>query len=110
MIKYHLVLCLSIAAVGYAQAPEQLNESLKRSQFAKAAEEFFAGSGLKGDSFADSQSFKSHFNKKLSKCLVRVQRIILVWDHPERVEMNHITMRLMGGTGRDDLDEKNRQW
>jgi len=104
VVKYHLVLCLSIAAVGYAQAPDQVDESLKRSQFcAKAAEEFFAGSGLKGDSFADSQSYKSHFNKKLSKCLVKIQRIILVWDHPgERLEMNHIYDALdgevLGGT------------
>src|SRR6266849_4950409 len=86
------VLALSIGAQSVrADTPDQINESLKRSQFcSRAAKEFFARPEWKSGDIADSQSYTSHFNKSMNKCLVNVRRISFIQKSNEILEMNHV--------------------
>ena len=80
-----------------AQTPDQINESLKRSQFcSRAAMDFFARPEWRSGSIADTQSYTSHFNKSLNKCLVNVRQISLIRKSNEILEMNHVYDALEG--------------
>jgi hypothetical protein len=55
----------------------------------------------KSSQLFDKQSWTSHYNNKLNKCLVNVRRIQLFKDKDEVFEMNHvydaIEGRIIGG-------------
>ena len=90
-----IAISIVLASVAKAEPPDQVGESLKRSQFcARAAKEFFEPQ--KADAIAESITYTSHFNKALNKCLVKIQRILLVKESSNVLEMNHIYDALEG--------------
>ena len=90
-----IAISIVLASAAEAQPPDQVGESLKRSQFcARAAKEFFEP--RKDDAIADSITYTSHFNKALGKCLVKIQRSVLVKELSNVLEMNHIYDALEG--------------
>ena len=90
-----IAISIVLTSAAEAQPSDQVGESLRRSQFcARAAKEFFEP--RKDDAIADSITYTSHFNKALGKCLVKIQRILLVKESSNVLEMNHIYDALEG--------------
>jgi hypothetical protein len=107
MIEYSRISCALVLAAllaqgSFAQSSVSTgNEPLIRSQIcARAAEDFMKRPQWETQLF-DTQSYTSHYNNKLRKCLVNVQRIQLVTNKDEVFEMNHvydaIEGRIVGG-------------
>ena len=84
-----------LVSVAKAQPSDQVGESLKRSQFCtRSAKKFFEPQAA--DTTFDSITYTSHFNKALNKCLVKIQKIALVKESSNVLEMNHIYDALEG--------------
>lgn len=81
-----------------AQVADAQLEALKRSQFCtRAADEFMARPEWSPkNQVALSQTFTSHYNTRLSRCLVQVQRVQFGDSPKETVEMLHVYDSLSG--------------
>lgn len=81
-----------------AQLVDAQLEALKRSQFCtRAAEEFMAKPEWSPkNQVALSQTFTSHYNTRLKRCLVQVQRVEFGDKPKETIEMLHVYDSLSG--------------
>jgi hypothetical protein len=96
------LLLLGCMQTSFAQSTQLATDSLVRSQIcSRAAREYMKRPEWEAPQLFDTQSYTSHYNNKLNKCLVSVRRSQLVKDKDEIFEMNHvydaIEGRVVGG-------------